>query len=220
MQLWDWMCWPHVSPVPSGAVGKDCQRWLLSRPRFVRAVAPRIFFSCSVRRGVLYLIVWKRLPVEWQLLLNVGIYQTIRCSIANDMLWTFNSQPCICVSWTDPGYWTALEGWHRRVGVTGWVAASSHVPRGVVTSWTARGESVMCRKRGHTGAPETLVLGEVPNCTENVSLRDVRLRIRRRRNQWTEQSDKLAASQEAYLVRGHAVRSSLIECAVLKTRVA
>jgi hypothetical protein len=31
------MCWPHVNPVPSGAVGKDCQRRLLSRPRFVRA---------------------------------------------------------------------------------------------------------------------------------------------------------------------------------------
>jgi hypothetical protein len=42
MQLWDSMCWPHVSPVPSGEVGKDCQRRLLSRPRFVRAVAPRI----------------------------------------------------------------------------------------------------------------------------------------------------------------------------------
>jgi hypothetical protein len=36
------MCWPHVNPVPSGAVGKDCQRRLLSRPRFVRAVVPRI----------------------------------------------------------------------------------------------------------------------------------------------------------------------------------
>jgi hypothetical protein len=32
MQLWDSMCWPHVNPV-----GKDCQRRLLSRPRFVRA---------------------------------------------------------------------------------------------------------------------------------------------------------------------------------------
>jgi len=42
MQLWDSMCWPHVNPVPSGAVGKDCQRRLLSRPRCVRAVAPRI----------------------------------------------------------------------------------------------------------------------------------------------------------------------------------
>jgi hypothetical protein len=42
MQLWDSMCWPHVNPVPSGAVGKDCQRRLLSRPRLVRAVAPRI----------------------------------------------------------------------------------------------------------------------------------------------------------------------------------
>jgi hypothetical protein len=31
-----------VNPVPSGAVGKDCQRRLFSRPRFVRAVAPRI----------------------------------------------------------------------------------------------------------------------------------------------------------------------------------
>jgi hypothetical protein len=27
------MCWPHVNPVPSGAVGKDCQRRLLSRPK-------------------------------------------------------------------------------------------------------------------------------------------------------------------------------------------
>jgi hypothetical protein len=42
MQLWDSMCWPHVNPVPSGAVGKDCQRRLLSRRRLVRAVAPRI----------------------------------------------------------------------------------------------------------------------------------------------------------------------------------
>jgi hypothetical protein len=40
MQLWDSMCWPHVNPVPSGAVGKDCQRRLLSRPK-VRQ-------SCSV----------------------------------------------------------------------------------------------------------------------------------------------------------------------------
>jgi hypothetical protein len=30
------------NPVPSGAVGKDSQRRLLSRPRFVRAVAPLI----------------------------------------------------------------------------------------------------------------------------------------------------------------------------------
>jgi hypothetical protein len=37
MQLWDLMCWPHVNPVPSGAVGKDCQRRLLNRPRFIRA---------------------------------------------------------------------------------------------------------------------------------------------------------------------------------------
>jgi hypothetical protein len=35
MQLWDSIWWPHVNPVPSGAVGKDCQRRLLSRPRFV-----------------------------------------------------------------------------------------------------------------------------------------------------------------------------------------
>jgi hypothetical protein len=39
------MCWPHVNPVPSGAVGKDCQRRLLSRPRFVRACsATDLFF--------------------------------------------------------------------------------------------------------------------------------------------------------------------------------
>jgi hypothetical protein len=37
MQLWDSMCWPHDNPVPSGAVGKDCQWRLLSRLRFVRA---------------------------------------------------------------------------------------------------------------------------------------------------------------------------------------
>jgi hypothetical protein len=36
MQLWDSMCWSHVNPVPCGAVGKDCQRRLISRPRFVR----------------------------------------------------------------------------------------------------------------------------------------------------------------------------------------
>jgi hypothetical protein len=42
MQLWNSMCWPHINPVPSGAVGKDCQRRLLSRPKLVRAVAPRI----------------------------------------------------------------------------------------------------------------------------------------------------------------------------------
>jgi hypothetical protein len=33
MQLWDSMCWPHVNPAPSGAVGIDCQRRLLSRPK-------------------------------------------------------------------------------------------------------------------------------------------------------------------------------------------
>jgi hypothetical protein len=37
MQLWDSICWPHVNPVQSGAVGKDCQRRLISRSRFVRA---------------------------------------------------------------------------------------------------------------------------------------------------------------------------------------
>jgi hypothetical protein len=37
------MCWPHVNPVPSGAVGKDCQRRLLSRPRFVRACSATDF---------------------------------------------------------------------------------------------------------------------------------------------------------------------------------
>jgi hypothetical protein len=31
-----------IDALTSGAVGKDCQRRLLSRPRFVRAVAPRI----------------------------------------------------------------------------------------------------------------------------------------------------------------------------------
>jgi hypothetical protein len=33
MQLWDSMCWPRVNPVPSGAVGKDYQRRLLSRSK-------------------------------------------------------------------------------------------------------------------------------------------------------------------------------------------
>jgi hypothetical protein len=45
MQLRDSMYWPHVNPVPPGAVGKDCQRRLLSRPRLVRAVAPRIIID-------------------------------------------------------------------------------------------------------------------------------------------------------------------------------
>jgi hypothetical protein len=44
MQLWDSMCWPHVNPVPSGAVGKDCRRRLLSRPRFVRACSATDLF--------------------------------------------------------------------------------------------------------------------------------------------------------------------------------
>jgi hypothetical protein len=50
MQLWDSMCRPHVNPVSSGAVGKDCQRRLLSRPRFVRAVAPRIIIIIIIIR--------------------------------------------------------------------------------------------------------------------------------------------------------------------------
>jgi hypothetical protein len=48
MQLWDSMCWPHVNPVPSGAVRKDCQRRLLSWPRLVRAVAPRIYLFIPI----------------------------------------------------------------------------------------------------------------------------------------------------------------------------
>jgi hypothetical protein len=49
MQLWDSMCWPHVNPVPSGAVGKDCQRRLLSRPRFVRACsATDLFYLIAI----------------------------------------------------------------------------------------------------------------------------------------------------------------------------
>jgi hypothetical protein len=43
MQLWDSMFWPYVNPVPSGAVGKDCQRRLLSRPRFFRACSASDF---------------------------------------------------------------------------------------------------------------------------------------------------------------------------------
>jgi hypothetical protein len=37
MQLWD-------NPVPSGAVGKDCQRRLLNRPRFVKACSATDFY--------------------------------------------------------------------------------------------------------------------------------------------------------------------------------
>jgi hypothetical protein len=44
MQLRDSMCWPHVNPVPFGAVGKDCQRRLLSRPRFVRVCSASDFY--------------------------------------------------------------------------------------------------------------------------------------------------------------------------------
>jgi hypothetical protein len=60
MQLWDLTCWPHVNPVPSGAVGKDCQRRLLSRPMFVRAVAPRIFINITCMEtpeaGTIYIV--------------------------------------------------------------------------------------------------------------------------------------------------------------------
>jgi hypothetical protein len=48
----------HVNPVPSGAVGKDCQRRLLSRPRFVRAVAPRIIII------IIIIIMPKLLDIE------------------------------------------------------------------------------------------------------------------------------------------------------------
>jgi hypothetical protein len=50
MQLWDSMCWPHVNPVPSGAVGRDCQRQLLSRPRFVSACSATdlLFFNLLI----------------------------------------------------------------------------------------------------------------------------------------------------------------------------
>jgi hypothetical protein len=43
MQLWD-----------SGAVGKDCQRRLLSRSRFVRAVAPRIIIIIIINERGAY----------------------------------------------------------------------------------------------------------------------------------------------------------------------
>jgi hypothetical protein len=52
MQLWDSMCWPHVNPVPSTAVGKDCQRRLLSRPRFVRACFSTDFFILFNLNGI------------------------------------------------------------------------------------------------------------------------------------------------------------------------
>jgi hypothetical protein len=38
-------------------VGKDCQRRLLSRPRFVRAVAPRIIIIIIIITEI-----WKRVP--------------------------------------------------------------------------------------------------------------------------------------------------------------
>jgi hypothetical protein len=64
MQLWDSMCWPHVNPVPSGAVEKDCQRRLPSRPRFVRACSATES-SAEVWTGVVsacWLIDWL---IDW-----------------------------------------------------------------------------------------------------------------------------------------------------------
>jgi hypothetical protein len=55
------MCWPHVNPVPAGAVGKDCQRRLLSRPRFVRAVAPRIIYIYIY----IYIIMYIFMSLGW-----------------------------------------------------------------------------------------------------------------------------------------------------------
>jgi hypothetical protein len=46
-----WHSWNNVV-VPSGAVGKDCQRRLLSQPRFVRAVAPRIIIIIYWLRNI------------------------------------------------------------------------------------------------------------------------------------------------------------------------
>jgi hypothetical protein len=42
-------CADHMS-TPSGAVGKDCQRRLLSRSRLARAVAPRIIYKHGEER--------------------------------------------------------------------------------------------------------------------------------------------------------------------------
>jgi hypothetical protein len=61
MQLWDSMCWPHVNPVPSGAVGKDYQQRLLSRPRFVRA--------CSATD---YIIILERIMQEGKYKQNIS----------------------------------------------------------------------------------------------------------------------------------------------------
>jgi hypothetical protein len=61
MQLWDSMCWPHVNPVPSGAVGKDCQRRLLSGQGSSEPVAPRIYF--------IYFFLWRG---DWVTNVNVN----------------------------------------------------------------------------------------------------------------------------------------------------
>jgi hypothetical protein len=50
------MCWPHVNPVPSGAVGKDFQRRLFSRPRFVRACSATDLFNFIYLIGILSLL--------------------------------------------------------------------------------------------------------------------------------------------------------------------
>jgi hypothetical protein len=44
----------YVNPVPSGAVGKDCHRRLLSRPSFVRAVAPRIIIIIIIIINIIW----------------------------------------------------------------------------------------------------------------------------------------------------------------------
>jgi hypothetical protein len=55
------------TPVPSGAVGKDCQRRLLSRPRFVRAVAPRIYYLFIIFIQKTTLPLGSQLPVNCRL---------------------------------------------------------------------------------------------------------------------------------------------------------
>jgi hypothetical protein len=47
--------------LPSGAVGKDCQRRLLSQPRFVRAVTPRIILLLLLlllEKGIIILLAY------------------------------------------------------------------------------------------------------------------------------------------------------------------
>jgi hypothetical protein len=49
MQLWDSMCWPHVNPVPSGAVGRLPAAAAQPAQGSSEPVAPRIYFKMKVK---------------------------------------------------------------------------------------------------------------------------------------------------------------------------